>query len=132
VSESFYRVAVTPYSRPIVAGELATTGDTHSRTTALFFTSDHRTLTPKFPATDEAAYKLEPQPVPLVNCATREPTRSFDYSPQLSNFTFAPNPLSATVESSSPRPALSRLARRSLSPLFEHYGYSPMLVEPLN
>jgi hypothetical protein len=31
VSEPFHRVAVTPYSSPIVAGELATTVDTHSR-----------------------------------------------------------------------------------------------------
>jgi hypothetical protein len=31
VSLSIYRVTVTPYHRPIVAGELATTVDTHSR-----------------------------------------------------------------------------------------------------
>jgi hypothetical protein len=31
VSLSIYRITVTPYHRPIVAGELATTVDTHSR-----------------------------------------------------------------------------------------------------
>jgi hypothetical protein len=62
-----------------------------------------------------APYKLKPQLVPLGNCASREPTRSSDYSPQLSNFTFAPNLFSATRSPTSPRPAVLQSVQPSLS-----------------
>jgi hypothetical protein len=74
VSLSIYRVTVTPYHRPIVAGELATTEDTHSRAPVPSSTSDRRASFFKFPATVDAFYKLIPQAAALGHREANAPT----------------------------------------------------------
>ena len=60
VSESFHRIAMTPYSSPIVTGELATTVDTHSRGQCLLLHLRPPRVSSKFAATARPLYKLSP------------------------------------------------------------------------
>ena len=67
-------VAVTLWDSPIIAGELATTEDTHSRAPVPSSTSDRRASFFKFPATVDAFYKLSPQAAALGHREANAPT----------------------------------------------------------
>jgi hypothetical protein len=74
VSLSIYRVTVTPYRRPIVAGEVATTLATDSRALVPSSTFDRRASFVKFPATARSFYKLSPRAAALGHREAKEPT----------------------------------------------------------
>jgi hypothetical protein len=65
--------------------------------------------------------------VALCDHEANAPVIASNHSPEITNFTFAPNPLSATVESNSPRSAFPRSAHSLLvlvlAPL--HVGDAP-------
>ena len=88
MSLSIYRVTVTPYHRPIVAGELATTEDTHSRAPVPSSTSDRRASFFKFPATVDALYKLMAGVAALCHREAIAPTPTLDHPPARVNFQF--------------------------------------------
>jgi hypothetical protein len=71
VALPLHLVAVTLWGSPIVAGELATTEDTHSRAPVPSSTSDRRASFFKFPATVDAFYKLSPRLAALHHHETR-------------------------------------------------------------
>jgi hypothetical protein len=91
VSLSIYRVTVTPYRRPIVAGEVATTLATDSRALVPSSTSDRRASFSKFPATVDALYKLMARAAALPHHETRAPTPTLNRPPELTNFKLPPN-----------------------------------------
>jgi hypothetical protein len=101
-------VVVTLWGSPIVAGELATTKDTHSRAPVPSSTSDRRASFFKFPATVDALYKLMVGVAALCHREALAPTPTRNRSPELWNFKLPPNQVSATAKNTSPRPALFR------------------------
>ena len=64
VSESFHRIAMTPYSSPIVAGDFATAVDTNSLRQCFLLPPTAARPSQKFPATACDAYKLKPPQAP--------------------------------------------------------------------
>jgi hypothetical protein len=89
--------------------------DTNSRAPVFFSPSGRRASFSKFPATVDALYKFMARAAALPHRETRAPTPTLNHSPQLPNFQFPPNRLSAAVNHPSPRPALSGLVHLSLS-----------------
>jgi hypothetical protein len=65
----------------------------------------------KLSATVEAPYKLSPRAAALSHPEAIAPAPTLDQPPARANFQFSPNPVSAAVKNSSPRPARFWLAR---------------------
>jgi hypothetical protein len=114
MSLSIYRVTVTPYHRRVVADELATTVDTHSRAPVNSYSSDRRASSLKFATTARGLYKLTTPPAPPCTQAAAAPTCIPNPPPESANFGFPPNPLKNTVTATSPWPALLRLKHTQL------------------
>jgi hypothetical protein len=108
MSLSIYRVTVTPYHRPIVAGEVATTLATDSRAPVPSSISDRLASFIKFPATARSFYKLSPRAAALGHREALAPTPTRNRSPELWNFHLPPNQVSATTKNTSLWPAQIR------------------------
>ena len=115
MSLSIYRVTVTPYRRPIVAGEVATTLATDSRAPVPSSTSDRHTSFVKFPATARSFYKLSTRAVVLGHCEANASTPTRDRSSELTNFQLPPISVSAAVKHTSLRLAQLRLVHTDCS-----------------
>ena len=83
VALPLHLVAVTLWGSPIVAGELATTEDTHSRAPVPSSTSDRRASFFKFSATVDALYKLMAGVAALCHREALAPTPTRNRSPEL-------------------------------------------------
>jgi hypothetical protein len=88
VALPLHLVVVTLWDSPIVASELATTEDTHSRAPVPSSTSDRRASFFKFPATVDALYKLMAGVAALCHREAIAPTPTLDHPPTRVNFQF--------------------------------------------
>jgi hypothetical protein len=107
----FHRVAVASHSRQISSGKLATPFATNSPRQGFFPISGRRTSSSKLSTTAREHYKLSPRAAALSHPEAIAPAPTLNPPPARANFPFSPNPVSAAVKNSSPRPARFRLVR---------------------
>jgi hypothetical protein len=111
VSKHLHRIAMTCFSSPLIAGEIATvTGHQSTAPIAPCFPG-RRASSPKFTATARGLYKLTAPLAPSSNQAASAPTCTSTPPKESSNFGFSPNRSRTPLGLASPRPACSRLVQ---------------------
>jgi hypothetical protein len=111
VSKRLHRIAVTCFSSPLIAGEIATvTGHQSTAPVAPCFPG-RRASSPKFTATARWLYKLTTPSAPSSNQVASAPTCTSTPPPESSNFGFSLNRSRTPLGSASPRPTCFRLVQ---------------------
>jgi hypothetical protein len=105
---AFYRVAVTTFGRPIIAGEVATPLATNSRGQCFLLPLRPPRGSAKLSTTARGRYKLTVPPAPPCIQAAIAPACIPNLPPENLNSEFPPTSLSATVKQVSPWPAQIR------------------------
>jgi hypothetical protein len=130
VSKHLHRIAVTCFSSPLIAGEIAIVTGHQSTAPVAHCFPGRRASSPKFTATARGLYKLTAPSAPSSNQAASAPTCTSTPPPESSNFGFSPNPFRTPLGLASPRPAQFRSVQVSPSLVLASLG-SPQALRLL-